>query len=138
MLLNWDARFQIWVAIAIILGVSTEKGILMNHPAFIGGTMAKRKIHGIVAVMFLILAVAPSLPAQQPANNTDWSPLKFLLGDWVGVGDGGPGQGSGGTSFNFDLQNKILVRKNWADYAATKDRPAASHNDLMIVYPGAT
>ena len=33
-----------------------------------------------------------------------------------------------------DQDGKILVRKNRADYPATKDRPAFSHTDLMVVY----
>jgi hypothetical protein len=32
------------------------------------------------------------------------------------------------------LQGKVLVRKNHADYPATKDRPAFSHDDLMVIY----
>jgi hypothetical protein len=32
------------------------------------------------------------------------------------------------------LQGKILVRENYANYPATQDSPAYSHEDLMIVY----
>jgi hypothetical protein len=32
------------------------------------------------------------------------------------------------------LQRKILVRKSYADYPASKDRPAFRHDDLTIVY----
>ena len=39
---------------------------------------------------------------------------------------------------NFDLKDKVLVRKNHAEYPATKDRPAVTHDDLMIVYVEAT
>jgi hypothetical protein len=28
-----------------------------------------------------------------------------------------------------------MVRKNRADYPATKDRPAFSHEDLLVIYP---
>jgi hypothetical protein len=63
-----------------------------------------------------------------------WAPIRFLIGEWTGEGGGGPGQGSGSFSFLTDQQNTILVRKNRADYPATKDRPAATHTDLMIVY----
>ena len=28
-----------------------------------------------------------------------------------------------------------MVRRNRADYPATKDRPAFSHTDLMVIYP---
>ena len=34
----------------------------------------------------------------------------------------------------MSLSNKVMIRKNRADYPATKDRPAVTHDDLMIVY----
>ena len=39
----------------------------------------------------LILLAVATLHAQKPANV--WDPIEFLLGDWVGEGGGGPGQG---------------------------------------------
>jgi hypothetical protein len=60
--------------------------------------------------------------------------LGLLVGTWTGEGSGDPGLGTGGFSFAWDLQNRILVRKSHADYPATKDRPAFSHQDLMVVY----
>jgi hypothetical protein len=56
------------------------------------------------------------------------------MGEWVGEGTGAPGEGTGGFTFSYDLQNTVLVRKNYANYPATKDRPAFTHDDLMIVY----
>jgi hypothetical protein len=72
--------------------------------------------------------------AQQPADTTTWDSFRFLLGEWVGEGTGSPGEGIGSFSFSFDLEGKILVRKNRSDYPATKDKPAYSHTDLMIIY----
>jgi hypothetical protein len=69
------------------------------------------------------------------AQDHDWGPLAFLLGRWIGEGGGDPGQGSGWFSFAPDLANFILVRTNHAEYPATPDRPAATHDDLMIIYP---
>src|SRR5258708_5695798 len=80
----------------------------------------------------ILLAVA-TLHAEKSANV--WAPIEFLLGDWVGEGGGGPGQGSGEFSFHKDLDDKVAVRRNFAEYPATKDRPALRHEDLMIVYP---
>jgi hypothetical protein len=86
--------------------------------------------------------LAASILFAQPSPKLDqrWAPIAFLLGEWTGEGGGGPGQGSGGFSFLPDQDGKILIRKNRADYAASKDRPAFSHTDLMIVYnePGET
>jgi hypothetical protein len=56
------------------------------------------------------------------------------LGEWVGEGAGAPGEATGGFSFSFELEGKILVRRNRADYPATKDKPAYSHTDLMVIY----
>ncbi len=74
----------------------------------------------------------PQAPAS--ANTGTWAALASLVGKWSGEGTGDPGHGTGGFSFAWDLQQKILVRNSHADYPATKDRPAFSHQDLMIVY----
>ncbi len=77
----------------------------------------------------LLFARAPRVHAG------DWDAWRFLVGDWAAQGGGEPGQGAGSVSFKFDLQGKILVRRDRTDYAATKDRPAFSHEDLMVIYP---
>jgi len=88
---------------------------------------------GFCLLVALSIFVEP-LWAQQPAKPVNWGAFQFLIGEWVGEGGGDPGQGVGGFTFSLDLQNTILVRKNFANYPATKDRPAFSHNDLMVVY----
>ena len=82
----------------------------------------------LLIVAFVTLAQTSSKPDDR------WAPLAFLIGEWTGDGGGGPGQGSGRFSFLPDQDGKILIRKNRADYPASKDRPAFSHTDLMIVY----
>lgn len=72
---------------------------------------------------WLLLVLATCLRGQDA-----WKPLQFLTGDWVGEGTGSPGEGSGGLTFNFDLQRKVLIRKNYAVY------PTFRHDDLMVVY----
>ena len=87
------------------------------------------------AIFFSALAQAPVL-AQQPAPGPSVDSLKFLLGKWVGEGSAETGQtGSGYCSFEKGLQDKVIVRKNHAEYPATKDRPAIVHDDVMIIYP---
>lgn len=74
----------------------------------------------------------PQAPAS--GNEGSWTALGSLVGTWSGEGTGDPGSGTGSFSFAWDLEHKILVRKNRADYPATNERPAFSHQDLMIVY----
>lgn len=83
-----------------------------------------------LAVM-AIMARLNANPADKPEG---WGPVESLVGDWTGEGGGGPGQGSGTFSFKPDLQGKILVRKNRAEYPATKERAAFLHDDLMVIY----
>lgn len=64
-----------------------------------------------------------------------WEAWQSLIGDWVGEGQGRPGNGAGNFSFNFDLQKKVIVRRNRADYPASPGRVASSHEDLMVIYP---
>jgi|SRR5579871_1035810 len=80
---------------------------------------------------WLVLALLLLLPLSAAEN---WGALQPLIGRWVGEGVGDPGQGSGGFSFEPDLQGKILVRKNFAEYAAAAGKPASRHDDLMIVF----
>ena len=78
-----------------------------------------------------LILLSAGLSAAQTAG---WGALEFLVGDWTGEGSGGPGQGSGSFSFKPDLEGNILVRKNRAEYPATKERAASVHEDLMIIY----
>ncbi len=73
-------------------------------------------------------------PAQKGMDAGNWDAWRFLIGEWTAEGGGKPGQGTGTFSFSLDLQGKILLRKNRSDYSATKDHPAYSHQDLMVIY----
>ncbi len=66
-------------------------------------------------------------------TNSAWSNWSWLIGEWKGDGSGQPGQGGGIFSFKPDLDGKILVRKSKTDFPASNNRPAFSHEDLMIV-----
>ena len=86
---------------------------------------------GIGLVAIVLLSIATGQDAKQAV---DWKPLSWLIGDWIGSGAGAPGQGTGSFSFQPDLQGKILVRKSFAEYPATAQKPAYRHDDLMIVF----
>ncbi len=88
------------------------------------------KYRFIFSALFLILTLSSN--SQQA---TSWEKWSFLLGEWIGEGSGQPGQGGGTFTFYTDLNQNILVRKSHSEYAASGNRPAAIHDDLMIVYP---
>jgi hypothetical protein len=82
----------------------------------------------------LFILIVYSSHAQQATN--PWSKWDYLLGEWIGDGKGDPGEAKGWFTLKTDLDKNVLVRTNHAEYPATKNRPAAIHEDLMIVYAG--
>jgi hypothetical protein len=88
----------------------------------------------MLAAMALPLMYLSGSSTQPAAADDPWSSYRFLIGEWVGEGSGQPGQGKGAFSLAPELQGKILLRKNHAEYPASASRPAAVHDDLMIVY----
>ncbi len=81
-----------------------------------------------------LLMLCPASPSQQPTTIPNWDAWNFLIGKWVGEGTSDVGQGAGYSTFEPGLNGKVFVRKNHAEYPATKDRAAVSHEDLMIVF----
>jgi hypothetical protein len=82
-----------------------------------------------------VLAAAPTARA---APLPPWHGWDRLIGDWVGGNSRGvPGPSStSGFSFRYDLENHVIVRKDWADYQAMQGRPAFHHEGLMVVSSG--
>ena len=87
-----------------------------------------------ILMALVLLSMHPTSEGQQPANFL--SKWDYLLGEWIGDGKGDPGEAKGWFSLKPELDKNILVRTNHAEFPATKDRPAAVHEDLMIVYAG--
>jgi hypothetical protein len=88
----------------------------------------------LVGVLLLCAGAAGQAPL--PAKTApSWDRWTFVLGDWVADGGGSPGQGTGRFSFAFDLDRRILVRKNHNEFPASQGHPASVHDDLLIVYP---
>lgn len=81
--------------------------------------------------LILIFSITTIIYGQE---NSNWKKLNILIGNWKGEGSGKPGEGEGYFSFNYDLNNKIIIRKSHSEYPATKDKPLIVHDDLMIVY----
>jgi hypothetical protein len=85
------------------------------------------------AMMAIVLFVGLTslCQAQQTAGWEKWS---WLVGEWVGEGSGQTGQGGGSFSIKPDLDGKVIVRKNHAEYPATEKSAKIVHDDLTIMY----
>lgn len=91
-------------------------------------------------IMVLCLAVisissSAQSAAKVPAND-GWAPFQFLLGNWSGVGSGKPGEATAGSSsFSYDIDKHIIVRRNRAEYPAKPgEMKGWVHEDLLIIY----
>ena len=80
-----------------------------------------------------LVGVGTLCPIRAASLPPSLASLEFLVGDWEG-GGGTPGQSQGGTSFAPGLQDRVLIRTNFAVTAASGTTPASRHDDLMIVY----
>ena len=94
----------------------------------------KRNYRLCATTVALVWLVSSGLQAQGSVGAVVWKPWQFLIGEWMGKGEGTPGSGTGGFTFAPDLQNTILVRRNFARYPATGDKAAYAHDDLMVIY----
>jgi len=93
-----------------------------------------KNIHVVLLIASFTIIIDSFAQSKQPA----WEKLNMLAGEWVAQGAGQPGQGEGSFSFQYDLDKKVMVRKNISEYPATGDKPAIAHKDLMVIYAGST
>lgn len=87
--------------------------------------------HFLTSFLFLILLSITSVSAQ---NSQKWQQWQWLLGEWKGEGNGQPGEGAGGFSFESELNANVLIRKSYAAFPATANKPAFRHDDIMTIY----
>ena len=80
-----------------------------------------------------LLAAASALHAQAPAPAGDaWKKIDFLLGEWTATAtekDTAMGSGQGSFSFKGELKQRLIVRRNIAQYDSGQQ-----HDDLMVIY----
>lgn len=81
-------------------------------------------VAGLVGVLSCVAAQA------QTASRLE--PLRFLLGEWQGVGD--QAGATGGFTFSATVQDRVIVRTNYSNTPATAGSPASRHDDLMVIY----
>jgi hypothetical protein len=79
--------------------------------------------------LLLACALAVSAHAQ---TLTDLSALAFLLGDWDAIDL--PAGESGAFNFSLAVQDRIIVRTNYAKNPARDGKPATRHDDLMVIF----
>jgi hypothetical protein len=70
----------------------------------------------------------------QATRPTALESLDFLLGTWEAAGEGQPGAGSGKAVFSRDLQDRVMIRRSFAEYPASARGPASRHDDSMVIY----
>jgi hypothetical protein len=80
----------------------------------------------------LLTFACTALLAQSPDA---FASVRFLAGSWTGDGRGELGQGTAEATFAFELDGKVLVRRNVTSFPAQGGRPAARHEDLLTIYP---
>lgn len=80
----------------------------------------------------LSLALVFALSASAGAQGDALSHLRFLLGDWRAIDT--PAGETGTFTFRLAVQDHVIVRTNEASYAATADRPASRHDDLLVIF----
>ena len=88
-----------------------------------------------LATLHLGLSLLPAMARpQEPPSPDVWGPYRFLVGTWMAEGHAEPGKGQGSFSFQFELQGKVLARRNQLAFSATPQRPAFIHEGLLVVY----
>ena len=85
-----------------------------------------------VGLALVMLCTLPVLA--QPSAPADWKEFAPLMGEWSADPSGPSDTTRGGFTLESALSGRVLVRKNWAEYPKTTDRPASRHDDLMVVY----
>ncbi len=93
-------------------------------------------MHPLPLVLFSAVCLAASAQPATSSGTKFGAQWQLLAGEWKR--ETAAGAGSGSCSFRFELGGHILLRTNHAELPSTGNRPAATHDDFMVIYPGAT
>jgi hypothetical protein len=92
------------------------------------------RVFVLLGVVLFVAATARTVAAQ-PASPPppDWKQWAPLIGEWEADT---PTTNAPTGSFVLapELQGRVLVRRNHAEYPKTAERPASTHEDLMVVH----
>lgn len=90
----------------------------------------------VTLILGLVVAALTIQSARAAAPSAKFG-MKWnaLIGEWKGEGASG---GGGACGFHRDLSDQIIVRTNHATLQTSGGKPANPHDDLMVIYPGAT
>jgi hypothetical protein len=73
-----------------------------------------------------------TLTRSTPTAGSPLAPLAFLIGTWDAVPDATGATGS--CTFTMDLQDRVMVRKNYSTTPGANGKPDTTHVDLMMIY----
>ncbi len=93
-------------------------------------------MHRLLLAILPILCLSAQAQTANASSATFGPQWRFLVGTWTSGATAGLGAGI--CTFQFDLGGHILVRTNHAEIPASGNRPAGTHDDLMVLSPGAS
>jgi hypothetical protein len=85
-----------------------------------------------IAITALMLALTLDGSVSTQAQSS-WDRLQFLVGTWDAKGTNQLGLAEGSTSFAQELNGRVIVRRNFAEYASGPSG-GTRHDDLLVIY----
>ncbi len=82
--------------------------------------------------LLIIVGLSTIVSAQTEPKSDAWSSWRFLVGEWVSSPD--PSGSTGGVTFSMDLNEKIMLCRNHAEYPATEKSPAINYQNLGVIF----
>jgi hypothetical protein len=81
----------------------------------------------------IISAVLIALTLQSPSSDP-WANMRFIVGNWDGVVNGRPGNGTVSRTYNFVLGNKFVQVRNKSTYPPQEKNPKGEvHEDWGFI-----
>lgn len=95
----------------------------------------KMKLFYMSKKLALVIIVYLTMPfCIQGQNSTQWDHLKFFIGKWIGQTTEGDTAIPRNSLFTSELDDNIIVRKNYLDFGDKPGGEQLMHEDLMIIF----